>query len=440
MRKGSPIFRDTTGPSNKWKDGSGKVDYETVLKENDKLIHFVLAKFRIKQSNPLYEDIYSTCQVRLCRAAELWDPSIAKWSTYAYNTIWRAIGTELKADRQESATSLNDIIEFPSMKLPGERSGEVTPETREFITWCLDGMRPKESAAIRRHYLEGYTLEEIAKQDGCTRERVRQIILFGMKRIRLELLRHQFDVPDPDIHRVHTPRMSKAKRRPIMQTPEIRAAIDEYQRTKLAYYDLANCEMDDCRRSNTAEYAAQVNELERAFRTAETHLTELGAKPDDGEVENETVETVRVEPTGEFTYYKYDELPRTTEGVTCCPVCNMPIAAIQGIYTHTRIAHGLHIKIIGSPKKPRQPRRQAEPRPTIDSTITTPVQEPAVLVPTTAPIVPPIPQRDILGEQLSNYIQTMEALTSDEVRKHSNEIFVDGIKYALDLFRKIVNA
>lgn len=52
------------------------------------------------------------------------------------------------------------------------------------FTELLLTLSPRESECIRLYFKEGYTLESIAKQKGVTRERVRQIIAKGLRRLK----------------------------------------------------------------------------------------------------------------------------------------------------------------------------------------------------------------------------------------------------------------
>lgn len=54
----------------------------------------------------------------------------------------------------------------------------------ENFTALLETLSPRESECIRLYFKEGYTLESVAKQKGVTRERVRQIIAKGLRRLK----------------------------------------------------------------------------------------------------------------------------------------------------------------------------------------------------------------------------------------------------------------
>jgi RNA polymerase sigma factor (sigma-70 family) len=64
----------------------------------------------------------------------------------------------------------------------------------------LETLTPRENACIRLYFKEGYTLESIGNQLGITRERVRQIISKGLRRIqhpaRLKYLRYGKELYD----------------------------------------------------------------------------------------------------------------------------------------------------------------------------------------------------------------------------------------------------
>lgn len=59
-------------------------------------------------------------------------------------------------------------------------------ESADLIRKILDAtpLTKRETFAIYLHVVEDYTLDEISKEFGCTRERVRQIIGKGIRRLR----------------------------------------------------------------------------------------------------------------------------------------------------------------------------------------------------------------------------------------------------------------
>ena len=61
---------------------------------------------------------------------------------------------------------------------------EVRPETRKGLEWALNTLLEREKAITLAYFENGKTLEEIASQYNLTRERIRQIILKSIRKLR----------------------------------------------------------------------------------------------------------------------------------------------------------------------------------------------------------------------------------------------------------------
>jgi len=88
---------------------------------------------------------------------------------------------------------LADFIEYQAAEAPAESVGEAL--VQEGLASALEALPPRESIVLQlRHGLvdgESYTLEEIGRKLGVTRERVRQIEAQALRRLRDPRLRRQ---------------------------------------------------------------------------------------------------------------------------------------------------------------------------------------------------------------------------------------------------------
>ena len=80
----------------------------------------------------------------------------------------------------------DELPELPRYGWSWEQATETDIETADLIRKILAAtpLTPRESAAIYLHIVEEYTLEECGEFLECTKERVRQIIGKGLRRLR----------------------------------------------------------------------------------------------------------------------------------------------------------------------------------------------------------------------------------------------------------------
>ena len=92
-----------------------------------------------------------------------------------YSAIRRVLGTELEdidRDRVEFIDSLS------------ESSTEVSSELREYIRAGLEALPKREGFILEKRFIFGYTLEEVGQMMNLTRDRIRQIQIRGLHRLR----------------------------------------------------------------------------------------------------------------------------------------------------------------------------------------------------------------------------------------------------------------
>ena len=92
-----------------------------------------------------------------------------------YLKIRRVLETELEdidRDRVEFIDSLS------------ESSTEVSSELREYIREGLEALPKREGFILEKRFIFGYTLEEVGQMMNLTRDRIRQIQIRGLQRLR----------------------------------------------------------------------------------------------------------------------------------------------------------------------------------------------------------------------------------------------------------------
>lgn len=80
----------------------------------------------------------------------------------------------------------DELPELPRYGWSWEQATETDIETADLIRKILAAtpMTPRESAAIYLHIVEEYTLEECGEFLDCTRSRVQQLVIKGLRRLR----------------------------------------------------------------------------------------------------------------------------------------------------------------------------------------------------------------------------------------------------------------
>ena len=86
----------------------------------------------------------------------------------------------------DSDSSIGDFIENPDAAAPGDSFDDAS--LREEVEEALAGLTPREEKVVRMRYGIGeptqYSLEEIGSQFNLTRERIRQIELKALRKLR----------------------------------------------------------------------------------------------------------------------------------------------------------------------------------------------------------------------------------------------------------------
>lgn len=143
----------------------------------------------------LHDDLVQQVALGLMRAAELYDPAVGAFSTYAWTWVRQFVGRYIR--RQEiphvvvSGKSMARLEEFghlipPGGEPPGLLEQLCAADSRQHeMRQLQDACRhlPEKERNIFFMRVSGYTLLEIAQQVGVSKERIRQRLAFCYKRI-----------------------------------------------------------------------------------------------------------------------------------------------------------------------------------------------------------------------------------------------------------------
>lgn len=160
------------------------------------------------------EDLYQEAYFALVAAVEAYDPEtgfrLSSFMKYhVRNSVYKALGLRTKRARMDPSVGAYSL----DAPLPAGRKAEEGGEDKSFIEnygdpdssapfeaveerdyrehlrrdleESLADLSARESQIIRARYYEGQTLEEIGAQEGCGRERIRQIEEQALNRLRL---------------------------------------------------------------------------------------------------------------------------------------------------------------------------------------------------------------------------------------------------------------
>lgn len=136
------------------------------------LVGFALGRLLAKKPPHVeLDEMHSAGLDGLWRAARLWDPSIAKFSTYAVTAIHRGILRTFKQSRRAPMQHLRDDAELViAGRAPTENDIEI-----EALMQMVEALPERLRQVISMRYIEGRTLQDIGAAFNVTRERVRQI-------------------------------------------------------------------------------------------------------------------------------------------------------------------------------------------------------------------------------------------------------------------------
>jgi RNA polymerase sigma factor (sigma-70 family) len=202
---------------------------EELVTENMRLAPYCVRRFMSRYRIPATlgldaDDLISEAFLALCRAAELWDPSRGMFSTYAMAAMHNWLFNVCKLDRQdtpaeadaEGAAPTDDTerrevrrrssrVELVSLDMPvgdseDERLMDMLPDTRPLPEEEVLNRRmaselhiaveelPERDRDVIRGLLSGHNPADLARQFGCSRQRIEQIQSRAYRRLRRRLL------------------------------------------------------------------------------------------------------------------------------------------------------------------------------------------------------------------------------------------------------------
>jgi len=117
-----------------------------------------------------FEDLVQEGCIGLVKAHERFDPERGvKFSTYAYKWIWKYIKEESCRWSKQMKTETPLLEEFVAAKI-----NEPQPLLKDMQGFFLN-LSPRDTSVLANRVLLGRGLEEVGKELGVSRERVRQI-------------------------------------------------------------------------------------------------------------------------------------------------------------------------------------------------------------------------------------------------------------------------
>lgn len=159
-----------------------------VAGSNVRLAIPIVKRYRCKHH---FEDLVSESFWLICRAVDYFDWTYGtKFSTYATWVIHKTLGRtaqsfyEYEARFQSADDLLVDGIEGRGDEYEEEQSHE---RVKQMVEELLAIARPRERVIIRQMFLGEKTLKAVGEDLGITKERVRQIKMQGIERIRAAL-------------------------------------------------------------------------------------------------------------------------------------------------------------------------------------------------------------------------------------------------------------
>lgn len=165
-----------------------EAEVERLVSENRKLVWYVIRRTRLAGAEE--EDAVSLGMEALLRAARGFDESRGiEFSTYAATCIQRSLWH--LAQQQNTGNRRLRLVSFPDAD--GRPFTPACPEPAcpppdlddlGALSAMLDALPPRERLVIESLYLEGKTLRQTGALVGVSKERVRQIKLLALARMR----------------------------------------------------------------------------------------------------------------------------------------------------------------------------------------------------------------------------------------------------------------
>jgi RNA polymerase sigma factor for flagellar operon FliA len=183
-----------------------EAEVDRLVRDNRKLVDYMVNRYlkRYYVGSMERDDLVSWGMIGLVNAARAWDPARSKsFSTLACRAIERMIirgvNREWRPEKEQATVSLDQIITGGRgeggedrfiEQLPADENVEQTllhTESQVAVRSALESLPAEQRRLIQRHYFEGESVEEIAKDLGLSRQGVysREKVIFKHLRERL---------------------------------------------------------------------------------------------------------------------------------------------------------------------------------------------------------------------------------------------------------------
>ena len=175
---------------------------DQLIHENRALARFVVARFLRRVTLPTSfgydeEDLLGEAYLALCRAADRWEPDRGAFSTYAATVMHHALlnvcekmfrGSvpevlSLDASAEEDGESFIHRMPDPT---PGPEEKAVRQETVRAVRRAVSRLLPADTGVLEAR-LAGTAASDLARERGCSRQRIDQVYQRGVRRLKREL-------------------------------------------------------------------------------------------------------------------------------------------------------------------------------------------------------------------------------------------------------------
>lgn len=182
-------------------------DYDTLLKENENIIHYVLHKLPISKNE--YEDYFQWGSIHLYKAALHYNiESDTAFSTYAIVSIKQSLS--LRLTKQYQKNKRLDIISYDQVSSKNDEKIDLlqliddnkrieTPILKEELHTIIDeilqkSLKPKALLIVNMYLKEGKNQTEIANYLNCSRQLVNNTIKRAYENLKSKLKEKDIDI------------------------------------------------------------------------------------------------------------------------------------------------------------------------------------------------------------------------------------------------------
>ena len=170
---------------------------ESLLLDNQRLIHYFLRRQGFHPSHPDYEDLFQDCNLRCWRAIQTFDPERGTLSTYLGKVCFNTIGHYLRTkERKPNPEVYLDSEVNPWAELQGNTQGfrhETIPDPdagAEFLELrilnflSISKLTLKEKQVILLYWL-GYNQKESAELIGISQPQVSRLLSKARRELKM---------------------------------------------------------------------------------------------------------------------------------------------------------------------------------------------------------------------------------------------------------------